>query len=32
MNNHSKQVTNLTVNMPDLTAHNEEIAGTLYII
>jgi hypothetical protein len=32
MHNCSKQVTNLPVNNPDLTAHNEEIAGTLHIL
>lgn len=32
MHNYSKQVTNLPVNNPDLTAHTEEIAGTLCIL
>jgi hypothetical protein len=32
MHNYSKQVTNLPVNKPDLTAHNEEIANTLCIL
>ena len=32
MHNYSKQVTNLPGNEPDLTAHSEEIAGTLCIL